>query len=140
MGSNKLSFAKMTRGPDSDLTMPFGKHRGTLIEDIDTSYLQWAVTKATSPYLRERIAEVLIERGQQVPDPISDPPTPAEPRITGSAKLIFIAELRTLMKSWFGQMSKTYHPDRGGKDGQQEVVIACYKALVKALEDWEARP
>lgn len=123
---------------DSPMTMPFGKHRGTLIEDIDTSYLQWVAVKAMSPALRDRVAQVLTERGQEVPKYVPEKPA-SEPRASGSQKLLMVAELRTITKTWFGTMSKTYHPDRGGRDGQQEVVIACYKSLMKALEEWEAK-
>lgn len=56
--------------------MPFGKHRGVPLSDIETSYLQWAVTadKMTGE-LRDAIAAEIAGRKTAAPK------TPDRPRV-----------------------------------------------------------
>lgn len=59
-------------------------------------------------------------------------------QLGGSARLIRGAELRSLVKGWYGRMSRQFHPDAGGNADSQKAVNACYKSLTDLLTQWEA--
>lgn len=115
--------------------MPFGKQKGLPLEQVETGMLRWWLKKMDSDGLRveyrEAVTAVLQARGDR-------PPEPGRPPVgTNSTRLILAAEFRCMIKAWFGQMSKRYHPDRGGSDMQQLVVNDAYKSLMAELEKWE---
>jgi hypothetical protein len=58
----------------------------------------------------------------------------------GSAKYLWAADLRCRIKSWFGQMSRQFHPDMGGSTDGQVAVNTCFKTLMETFTEWEATP
>ena len=59
--------------------MPFGKHKGSLISDIPTSYLEWGSTELSGGVQRQFVAE-LLSRKEQLPFPVA--PEPHAPKST----------------------------------------------------------
>ncbi len=62
---------------------------------------------------------------------------PGQVASRGSAKLIVAAEVRCLIKAWYGRMSKRLHPDAGGSTAAQVAVNQCYQDLMKVFTEWE---
>jgi hypothetical protein len=127
--------AYVATSADDMTVMPFGKQKGTPIDQIDTGYLKWWLGKMDSDGLRaeyrDSVTEILTARGSKPPEPSKGT------NGLGSARLMFAAEIRCMVKSWFGAMSKRYHPDCGGKNGQQEAIVEAYKELSRLLNEWE---
>lgn len=125
----------------------FGKHKGKYIHDLPTDYIEWCLKKTETDgsfldhanwFVAELASRGITWTGKI--DPLLKPaPWKPEKPANGSSssKLLVIAELRSLMKACYGEMSKRYHPDRGGLDGQQQVVIDYHRALMHKLEEWE---
>ena len=86
------------------MLMPFGKYRGTLIEDIPTDYLEWVVEVIDShnPRLLEAIKDELSMRHAS-----SETSRPVE---TWTVRRIIEVGRRAL--------AKKYHPDYGGNHEQ----------------------
>jgi hypothetical protein len=136
-----------TKAPRLD-QMPkikFGKQKGAFIHELDDGYLLWLMKKNAADgsfadhaqwFVDELASRAIPWIGPVNLEPATDQPDKA-PKGQGSAKLLLTAELRNLMKSCYGEMSKRYHPDRGGRDGQQAVVIDYHRTLMDALETWE---
>src|SRR5437868_2341388 len=83
-------------------TMPFGRYKGVLLEDIPTSYLRWLLDEVDlRPFLREAVEREIRFRAEECPDRPSDPaPVPA----TWSS----------IIRQWHREMALRFHPDRGG--------------------------
>lgn len=46
--------------------MPFGKHRGSLMKDIPTGYLQWVEGQTKTKWLRDAVTqELAVRSGKQ---------------------------------------------------------------------------
>ena len=88
--------------------MTFGKHRGLLITDVPTPYLQWVVRECFSiePWLKAAVREELKRRGVEVEE---------NPR---SGRYPPPADLRLAIKTWFAGLARDYHPDRTGDNGK----------------------
>jgi hypothetical protein len=121
-------------------TMPFGEHKGNPIDTVDTGYLRWWLKKMDSDGLRaeyrESVRAVLEARGDRLPEPRA--PDKSTNGI-GSARLLFAAETRQMLKAWYGRMTMKFHPDKGGTDESQRVVNECYQALMEELAKWEVK-
>ena len=52
-------------------------------------------------------------------------------------KAIKSTDLRSLVKGWFGAMSRQFHPDAGGSNEAQSAVNAGYRMLMDLLTRWE---
>lgn len=100
------------------MKMPWGKHKGADLEDIDEGYLIWVLEKAdyAGPTLKRAICELLDldpdEYGTNVgakaggqnggPFPTFGSTPPSAPGI------------EMVVKAWWRRMAMKYHPDRGG--------------------------
>lgn len=86
--------------------MPFGKHKGRLIPDIPTNYLRWLIREVDlDDDLREAVRDVLDGRRQHT-QPTYPPP----------------ADWSGIIKQWYGEMTKRYHPDRSGDVRQMQAI------------------
>jgi hypothetical protein len=129
--------ARSSRIDDLDV-MPFGKQKGAPLDQVDTGMLRWWLRKMDEDGLRaeyrEAVVAVLTGRGDRPPSR----PAPTRPyHETASARLILGAEIRAVVKAWFARLSFKYHPDKGGSDVQEAVVIEAYKTFLVELEKWE---
>lgn len=140
--------------------MPWGKHRGEPLDQVDKGYLRWVLAKAdyASQDLREAIALVL---GEPIL-PLSDPNAPAPARVendtakwrdlhTKAVKALAEAKaelalarkdrpsdaesFRRLLKQTYASMSRQYHPDMGGSAEKQQVVNEFYRNLIARLQE-----
>jgi len=82
--------------------MPFGKYAGCEVQDIPSGYLRWLLREVRDLALdiRREGQRVLCVRGDAEPEP-----TPQLP------------DVRPVIKSWYREMAKKYHPDRTLDDG-----------------------
>jgi hypothetical protein len=97
------------------MQMPWGKHKGRLIQEVPDSYLRWMLLKCDlSPRLRQAVQQELGDGGDAVPPPPG-------------------LELRPLVNKWYGRMALKYHPDRGGTHKEMLVVNECRDALLKLI-------
>jgi hypothetical protein len=64
----------------------------------------------------------------------AEPPDPAR---NGSARLIWGAHVRCLVKDWFRKLARQFHPDMGGSTEAQMIANQAYKSLMTDLETWE---
>jgi len=186
-----------TIGPSDP--MPFGKFKGIPIDQVERSYLVWALQKsdlcrpdhdrfwpefkqtledlvgphapvtppvlAIMPFLGRLLVKQITLRVEGNTVVASDPDldddlvralqnhqtllravlSRAEPNgqggngTSGSARLLLGAEIRNLIRSWFGSMSRRFHPDQGGSAAGQIAINQSYRALMDDLERWETK-
>src|SRR5262245_20578095 len=101
--------------------MPFGKHVGELITELDSGYLCWVLERADRPpaWLKDAIRDELRSRfGSSSPPPPPDTsswrkPCP-DPKL---ATKIIATGLRTL--------AHKHHPDRGGDTATMQRLNAA---------------
>ena len=110
--------------------MNFGKHRGKRIDAVPLDYLLWAAANADGigARMRQAIRDELDRRAGGAngrrrggPEPRPGPPPPG-------------VDWRAVVKRWFAQLSRKYHPDRGGTDEQMRVVNHAREVLEELLK------
>jgi hypothetical protein len=101
--------------------MPWGKHRGELLTDIDTSYLGWVADGATAtrPWLRAAVRAELARRSAAPPQASTYPPP---------------VDVRGILKRWHHEMVMRYHPDRGGDGNAMAAINHAHDRLRELLE------
>src|SRR4051794_17992271 len=88
--------------------MPFGKHKGELLDVIPSGYLLWALREVDlDPRLRSAIEDELAGRPptgrrRRRPDPAGRDPGPE------------LAAVGPVVDRWYSEMIRLFHPDRGG--------------------------
>jgi hypothetical protein len=103
------------------MTMPWGKHRGERIDDIDSSYLAWVIEHCdnVSASLRVAILDELAARfGRTHTSPASvwRAPCPDAPLATA------------IVSAGQKMLAKKHHPDAGGDTRTMQTV--------NAVADW----
>jgi hypothetical protein len=66
----------------------------------------------------------------------AEPPDPAR---NGSTRLIWGAQVRCLVKDWFRNLARQFHPDMGGSTEAQMIANQAYKSLMTDIETWEKK-
>jgi uncharacterized protein (DUF3820 family) len=96
------------------MEMPFGKHKGTKLEDIPKHYLLWVLDHCVfkSPTLKGEIEKIL---GLEVA-PTHGPRPSVED-----------------LKPVYRRMASKYHPDRGGSTEAMVAVNEFWDEISKAL-------
>ena len=103
------SRAVCVEGTDGDVpsttTMPWGKHRGIALGEIETSYLVWVLekTKQLGPSLRTAIAAELAFRFGSTP-----------PRSSWRAACPDPALAARIVSTGLHVLARKHHPDVGG--------------------------
>lgn len=103
--------------------MPFGRHRGRLLPDIPTNYLQWVLRECTEidPTLRRAIQAELESRPWAGTLPGTSTPG-------GDGRSV--VDVRSALKSWYREMALRYHPDRTLDNGTaMKAINAGYERL-----------
>lgn len=119
------------------VTMPFGKWKGCPLDEIEDSYLEWALTIVTSPWLREAIEEELWHRDEEAeaerestrgptPPPPPEPPRPSTDGLTTEKVLALIGSGRRLLAT-------KYHPDKGANGDLMKGINMMADWLQKAV-------
>jgi hypothetical protein len=94
--------------------MPFGKHKGRRLAEIDSDYLLWLIAEIDlSPGLRLEVTGELRRRGA-LPDP------PAAPASCDSVRVSDWALFSELVERGYRAAARAYHPDLG--DGDPEIM------------------
>jgi hypothetical protein len=102
--------------------MPFGKFKGRLLSELPDGYLLWLLDLPDlNPWLR-RALEIEMARRDDGPRPPG--------RQEG---VIALADLRPLVKRWFGELSLRWHPDRGGTQETMQAVNQAHDRLRELL-------
>jgi hypothetical protein len=99
------------------MRMPWGKHKGRNLADIDDeSYLRWALehTTALTPTLREGIRHRL-----------GLPPAPHDSQAVAKV----VAKVRDVLRTVQREMSLRFHPDKGGNNTAMAAIINMYSCL-----------
>ncbi len=110
------------------ITMPFGKHKNKPLSTIPTHYLCWVLANVDDlrPYLRSAVIEELSLRGQE-PFASSQPPPPPQPWPQPTI------DFRALLKTWYGNLSMRFHPDRGGNNERMLALNIAREELERLL-------
>jgi hypothetical protein len=92
--------------------MPFGRHKGRLIADVPTGYLQRMLDtiRDLRPSLRYDVEQELRRRDL-------DPPPPVQ--------------WSTIIKTWYRGLARDYHPDRGGAVEAMQAINEAHERLKK---------
>jgi hypothetical protein len=97
--------------------MPWGKHKGVPLDEIDAGYLNWIVEKATatSSGLRDDVlAELARRRRAEAPPPPSSWRKPCpDPVLAGE-----------IVTTGWRALAKKHHPDIGGDTGTMQRLNA----------------
>jgi hypothetical protein len=106
------------------MRMPWGKYRGTLLEDIPDSYLEWVLFGAdyAQPYLKSAIRAELERRAD---------PSSARRHDAEEAALPVV---RNVIKNWYREMALRFHPDRTLDNGAaMKAINHGYERLLDLL-------
>lgn len=105
------------------MTMPFGKHKGEHVNDVPLDYLMWVVENCDlrSETLAAAIHARIHGRQSRTSSSHSPPPPPPPPR-PDPGPGTGIATIEKVVRAWHHQMTKKYHPDRGGSQTEMLVV------------------
>src|SRR5262249_3284225 len=100
--------------------------QGKLLSEIPTSYLCWLLREVTdlAPYLKYGVQEELKRRG------VASGQAPPPPPPRGDRSMV---DIRSLVKTWFRELSLRWHPDRGGGNREMMVVNDARERLCKLL-------
>lgn len=122
-------WQQKTRG-GFDGTMPFGKHKGTPIEDVPESYLRWLLNNCDlGPIIRRAIEKQLGIEGDEDNEPRQRAWTPPPPPSTHNLRATLDAEVQRLRRKYANQV----HPDRGGSTEAMQAVNAFADDVLKAI-------
>jgi len=96
------------------MRMPFGRHQGKELEDVPLDYLTWALTSdyvARRPVFK-RVLENEIDRRINPPPPPSSGPN-----------------VDILIKKWYRECARVYHPDSGGSHEAMKAINDAHERL-----------
>jgi hypothetical protein len=108
------------------MQMNFGKHKGRPVSEVPTDYLIWALNKCEClqwdyyATMRRAIRDELEDRGFSTASD-QDEAAPTN-------------DLQKALKTWFAEMSRRWHPDRGGSDQAMAAVNDGYERLRKLFQ------
>lgn len=96
--------------------MPFGKHKGRLVSDVESGYLCWVVNTLDDldPYLRRAI-EAELRRRDDVQEDERDQRA--------------VVPWDQVLKAGYSEMARRFHPDRGGSVVQMQTVNTVFDRL-----------
>jgi hypothetical protein len=129
--------------------MRFGKYRHKPLTQIPAGYLQWLLDEAGNldryPGLRSAVGAELYRRGHGYAHGSGhahgnsnghgnghhngDSPTPAGM----PAGTITVTEVCQALSTWFRELSKKWHPDRGGSDEAMKAINDAHDRLRQLL-------
>jgi len=110
------------------ITMPFGKHRGVPIDELESSYLGWLLANIENlkPYLETAIRAELQSRFGS--SRASDPRPPSSP---GNKPCPNPSLAATVITVGFKTLARRVHPDCGGSTADMQQL--------NAVADWLKR-
>ena len=109
--------------------MPFGKHRGEWLHDLDEDYFTWVSgLKLDEPLKKHVEAEQRRRRGRERSREQSNPPRHAQ---AGKPDL---ASVKAIIDAGYRALAKKAHPDLGGSHGQMTQLNATVEWLREKIE------
>jgi hypothetical protein len=105
--------------------MPFGRHKGQLLQYIPEDYLMWLLDGCDNlrPRLRQAV-ERELERREAEARAQGPPGRGWQPPAVNA---------RAVAAAWFKSMSLQYHPDKSGSDAEMWVVVHGFELLKKLV-------
>lgn len=101
------------------MRMPFGKHAGELLEDIDTPYLRWLLSIELKPFLRSAVLSELRSReGGPRRDAPHTAPAPRWAEVLGTVRK---------------RLAMQHHPDRAGNGDIMRGINLALDAVLEAI-------
>lgn len=95
------------------MEMPFGKHKGKLLAEVPTDYLEWVLTlKELNHRLRFAIECELEFRDARVRPRPNPQPKRDESRV----------DLSAMVEKWYRRLAVEFHPDHGGSDAAMKAI------------------
>jgi hypothetical protein len=109
--------------------MPFGRHAGTPVNQIPTSYLRWMLANCDNlePWLRQAARLVLAERA-------GDHDETDAPERTRALDTITKTQLKDTVHAWYRRLAFEYHHDRGNDEAIMKGINIAHDRLKEALE------
>jgi hypothetical protein len=106
----------------------FGKHKGKLLTEVPTGYLQWCLRECDSleSWLIDEIEQELARRSPPEAAPRSTSSQPS----TGTAMVDFHGIVRT----WYREMALRFHPDRDGSHVAMCAINTAHERLLELLD------
>lgn len=106
--------------------MPFGKHRGKLLSDIPTDYLEWLMTIDLRMGLREAVEAEVRKRRQ------------GQERSWAAAGPVVVPEnvrqaVLEIVHAGFAAASLKHHPDHGGSNDRMRELLEARSWLATTL-------
>lgn len=103
-------------------TMPWGKWRGRGLHEIPASYLCWVLENCPDAgvCLRWTIRQELANR---FASPVAVTATPVS------------ADVRGIVRAWYRQLARRYHPDSGGDTRAFQVLNEANARLLEMLDN-----
>lgn len=119
------------------MQMPFGKHKGTDVQDIPESYLEWLLENVR---LRSSLKAAVCGVLGINPDDVDDPPESDQwkQRARGGRQQDSqqrIMKLIEVVESWQRRMARKFHPDRGGTTEMMQAINDATDDLVKSIRE-----
>jgi hypothetical protein len=108
--------------------MNFGKFKGRLVQDCPRDYLTWVWNNVGNldPWLKQAIGRWL--------DNTDDFDDPCPPRQQQTARHPPPADVKTIVRKWYSEVSMRWHPDRGGNHQAMVAITDAYERLKRALD------
>lgn len=111
------------------IRMPFGKHKGSPLNEVPRSYLEWCYLEACEdrPGLKKAIAKELERRDAEGESCRRSGTPPRQQQQPPDA-------LRATIKTWYRELVMRYHPDRTLDNGAaMKAVNDAYERLTELL-------
>lgn len=127
------------------MVMPFGRHKGEDLADIDPSYLTWVLSNIdVKEPLKQEIIDTLEEQGIIVtPDMMFDSGTQQKGKFDNSSFKTAVSYLnpnsdmkkilRELIDLGYKGVAKRVHPDKGGSKEDMQALNDVKDWLMKGL-------
>jgi len=113
------------------MRMPWGKHKGKYLDEIDAGYLWWVLEHSDSrdAWLKSEIKMELVRRLKAH----FEEPRPSRSRSVKIPEKLMEAS-RAIVKAGYRQLLMKYHPDHGGDKEKTIKLNDAHKALMELLD------
>lgn len=112
--------------------MNFGKHDGKRVSDVPDGYLRWCLRECENlePWLRGAIEAELGRRGYRN-DRHAEPSSAGPAQSAGGA----LVTLEPVVARWYSELTRRWHPDRGGSNDAMQAVNDAHDRLKTMLRE-----
>jgi hypothetical protein len=106
----------------------FGRHKGKLLTEVPTGYLQWCLRECDSleGWLIDEIEQELARRS-----PPEETPWQQSSQQSPGTSLV---NVRSLIQKWYREMALRFHPDRDGSHKEMVAINVAHERLLELIE------